>query len=90
MRRFIVYALVCVFGSFGTSLQAQDFPSRPIQVVVPMAAGSGPDIHAKPSGGGIGTGKAIGKGKGRGGMGGGRGGGSGAQSAPGVVAQCNG
>ncbi|OFZ90622.1 MAG: hypothetical protein A2V78_07205 [Betaproteobacteria bacterium RBG_16_64_18] len=47
MRRFIVYALVCVFGSFGTSLQAQDFPSRPIQVVVPMAAGSGTDIHAR-------------------------------------------
>src|SRR3972149_6562600 len=47
MRRFIVYALVCAFGSFGTSLQAQDFPSRPIQVVVPMAAGSGTDIHAR-------------------------------------------
>lgn len=47
MRRFIAYALVCAFGTFGTSLQAQDFPSRPIQVVVPMAAGSGTDIHAR-------------------------------------------
>jgi tripartite-type tricarboxylate transporter receptor subunit TctC len=35
------------FGSFSAALQAQNYPSRPIQVVVPMGAGSGTDIHAR-------------------------------------------
>jgi len=47
MRRFIVCALVFAFGSFSAALQAQTYPSRPIQVVVPMAAGTGTDIHAR-------------------------------------------
>lgn len=51
MRRFIrtVCALsaICAFGSFSAALQAQDYPSRAIQVIVPMAAGTGTDIHAR-------------------------------------------
>ena len=43
MRRcnVLMCALVCAFGSFSAALQAQTYPSRPIQVVVPMAAGTG-------------------------------------------------
>ena len=38
-----VFALACS----STSLQAQSYPSHPIQVIVPMGAGSGTDIHAR-------------------------------------------
>ena len=51
MRRMIrvvcALSVVCAFGSFGAALQAQSYPSRPIQVIVPMATGTGTDIHAR-------------------------------------------
>lgn len=51
MRRIIgvvcAVSAVCAFGSFSAELQAQNYPSRPIQVIVPMASGTGTDIHAR-------------------------------------------
>lgn len=51
MRRFtmIVCGLSfgCVAGLFSATLGAQPYPNRPIQVVIPMGAGSGTDIHGR-------------------------------------------
>ena len=49
MRRYVrvVRALCCALAAFTPSLHAQTYPSHPIQVVIPMAAGSGTDIHGR-------------------------------------------
>lgn len=38
---------ICLTGLFSAILGAQTYPNRPIQVVIPMAAGSGTDIHGR-------------------------------------------
>jgi tripartite-type tricarboxylate transporter receptor subunit TctC len=44
--RVIVLAALCLMGSAGAQA-ADDFPSRPIRIVVPQAAGSGIDLQAR-------------------------------------------
>jgi tripartite-type tricarboxylate transporter receptor subunit TctC len=51
MRRFIftgcVVWIVCAFGLADSTLQAQPYPNRPIQVIIPMGPGTGTDIHGR-------------------------------------------
>lgn len=51
MRRFIfvgcVVWVVCAFGLANSTLQAQPYPNRPIQIIIPMGPGTGTDIHGR-------------------------------------------
>jgi len=51
MRRFIfvisLFSFVCALGIVATALQAQPYPSHPIQIVVPNDAGSAGDTVAR-------------------------------------------
>jgi len=47
VRVVVKCAAACAAILFAAAVQAQSYPARPIQVVVPMAAGSGTDIHAR-------------------------------------------
>jgi len=47
VRLVCALSAVGAFISYSAALQAQSYPSRPIQVVVPMGTGSGTDIHAR-------------------------------------------
>lgn len=35
------------FAAFLTGAQAQDYPSRPIRIILPSATGSGPDVDTR-------------------------------------------
>lgn len=43
----LVGAVICAFASATAIAQAQDFPTRPITIVVPFSAGGGNDIAAR-------------------------------------------
>src|SRR4030088_2649941 len=45
-RRFVVTAFVAAFAAV-SSVQAQDYPSRMVRLVVPQAAGGGTDTFAR-------------------------------------------
>jgi tripartite-type tricarboxylate transporter receptor subunit TctC len=45
-RRFVVTALIVSFAAV-SSVQAQDYPSRMVRLVVPQAAGGGTDTFAR-------------------------------------------
>ena len=49
MRRFVfvgcVVLAVYVFGLGNVTVQAQPYPNRPIQMVIPMGPGTGTDMH---------------------------------------------
>ena len=51
MRRFIfVVCVVLALHAFGlpqSTLQAQPYPNRPIQMVIPMGPGTGTDVHGR-------------------------------------------
>jgi tripartite-type tricarboxylate transporter receptor subunit TctC len=51
MRNFIVVGCIILavyaFGLADSTLQAQPYPNRPIQVVIPLGAGSATDIHGR-------------------------------------------
>ena len=51
MRSFIFFGcLILAFYAFGlvdSTLQAQPYPNRPIQLIIPMGPGTGTDIHAR-------------------------------------------
>ncbi len=47
MNILLRLAAACALVVLAGAVQAQAYPSRPIQVVVPMGAGSGTDIHAR-------------------------------------------
>jgi tripartite-type tricarboxylate transporter receptor subunit TctC len=46
-RRFFASALACLFAPFALAQGAADFPTKPIRVIVPYAAGGGADILAR-------------------------------------------
>jgi tripartite-type tricarboxylate transporter receptor subunit TctC len=51
MRSFIFFGCVvlavCAFGLVDSTLQAQPYPNRPIQLIIPMGPGTGTDINGR-------------------------------------------
>jgi tripartite-type tricarboxylate transporter receptor subunit TctC len=47
LQAVLAGAIAAVFAASATAQSAADFPSRPIRIIVPQAAGSGIDIHAR-------------------------------------------
>ena len=45
--RFILFVIALVCGASTTLSFAQTFPSRPIKIIVPFAAGGGPDVEMR-------------------------------------------
>jgi tripartite-type tricarboxylate transporter receptor subunit TctC len=47
MRRIILAMLAIAALAFGRAAIAQDYPSKPIRIIVPLAAGGGTDTLAR-------------------------------------------
>jgi tripartite-type tricarboxylate transporter receptor subunit TctC len=47
MRTFLVFAVAAIVTSAPTLTWAQDYPNRPVKIIVPFPAGSGTDVIAR-------------------------------------------